>query len=71
MRDGRGAKLGKGESKRGNKVVMGRWDWGSIGCVLGWGSPCLWQSWVKTEAGNEKLRDSIPVSRADDFSCPD
>ena len=42
MREDRRAKLGKRESKRGHKVVMGRQDWGRTWCMLGWaGSPSL------------------------------
>lgn len=55
MRDGRRAKLGRGESERGLKVVTGRRDWGRMWCsILDQGTN-----------GNEKFRDKLPAYRAD------
>lgn len=69
MRDGRRTKLGKGESKRRNKAI-GRQDWGRLWYMLGWASPSLGQSWIKTEVGDKKLRDNLWVSRADESEVP-
>lgn len=65
MRDCRRAKLGRGESKRGHKVVMGRQDWGRMWCSLAWGSLSLSILDQDTD-GDKKLRDKLPVNRADD-----